>query len=1624
MTQTEGNYSGNRRQTQDIRTISKASTHTQEGVREDSGGKSSANEPNRSGQPPLMVSAKTTTGDGNNGDGNRRQSQTKQVNQSSINKPVVQPGEGRESKAQGNKKISSTGNGTGTGIGLPMEAATGASALTTMAPTTLTAGKFIKNPTHDANKGRRTPYPIFAKHVPTNRRNNKLENISKNLPSTMTPVTTPAVAAGVKIPSKPSYSEVVSTSKVVPTAPTMAPAPVAPGDDAADKAKGGKDKLESTAANNPNSNSNSTPINNSTAMVIVPTEGDNSMAMAIGSIAADAAVDTSGGQDNLEWTTVAPGEPPAPMEGTMGQGEGWNKVKPSKKKHKVKPSKKQPKKLTFKKTQREASKSGSMDVDPQGIDSGTSGGNRHTKTVTMVTPPQEATKKRKSLEDDKEEVQEEGAVGMEVEEEKTMERGTPKQPPKSVKQTSEKFISIRPTKAMSQWYLACISNKIVQGLDRDVNLTEEDLKPGSEFYGRFQWACDYSTRDKVGDDKKTVLRDPNHWFQTLTKVPNGDDLRKSEDPAKRKAARNVLEVGIDLARSPMELFKDQFVCDNRKFGLDPSEETAELVAARAAAYKFFGPVYQYKADLKSNGEVGVPVKVMRKVNAPKNSRRVDLAVNPDEAVTAAKRKALEDAEAAQEEDPPAIQYLSLTLPPSGTPPTPFWKEDMSEEEKCDFDEKQALCLDVAGRQLKEIALGIFAKDSKAEILPHTHKLNGDPYQFGAESITADNLDSRFPMNIWQLRRYLSRASPRGGDAEIQGDMDISTVLTVPQIQEAVKLAANRNKDLLNGVKMKANECGSSRLQCVGWLQFASTRYENKKELTENLGSILFNGKKVTEFRLQNGSPPKGIREELDLNSREDFLASKVIEVFTSDEHASNVVQFFQWAFPLQGSADPTLHRDYRFILSSTCTYSSIGTANSPESKETNIKAWEEHMQYTRDSACIDCIDNVRALDAQISEGVDMTIGEFMMRLVDRAQDKVPLIRLVSHQARLDPRTKRLRINVVCHRDNVEKVQIIIAFLFLVLQAQYPKLNVDGPFYPEKVTALKSTYILGDDSAYTNSVTQMRLDPKTHPIYRARSKAHMSLRIKGCTMFDRQAQDPSDVTVTSSKAPTIHTQEGDKDSSEEEDDEERHDMEVDSTATQKSGDQATFRSLGTGKQSSASSADAEAAMGQMSIDNVPTEIHHDQQQNGDDMDDASVLSDPPADFEHNTTDSAENPSNATDWAQDGTADNPVPLPSSSSTSESEDSDREDSTEYKEDTRVPDVKTGLLPDSQVPPNETISERPSEEPYGTDDFGVQTIHGVPTQLWCTTRHQGAYTEFAVDEHPDWGTGKPDSHWDYGDLELMSKRLAGKHLPYYDKNTGLHIFTICNQWWESRSPRQKAHQPQDIPAFSDEGAAKNYFVRLTMKMVVITFLQGSVTGLAELSERCAKWTPRKVHQLFGDMERRYGVKMLELETLMGLPDVTDPAIGGWNLGSTPSDVLINEVDSKIDAIMDRTQEPSPAKFSELFEEWYNDNYDEKLWWTLRQLPVEAGPAMLKMAGELYFQLRVNFEKEVLETTCKEYYSVDSFLSDLEWITPQWLALLTNHLHPYQWLNPRYVDVIPTAAGSDSGTRRAGGDQ
>jgi hypothetical protein len=103
----------------------------------------------------------------------------------------------------------------------------------------------------------------------------------------------------------------------------------------------------------------------------------------------------------------------------------------------------------------------------------------------------------------------------------------------------------------------------------------------------------------------------------------------------------------------------------------------------------------------------------------------------------------------------------------------------------------------------------------------------------------------------------------------------------------------------------------------------------------------------------------------------------------------------------------------------------------------------------------------------------------------------------------------------------------------------------------------------------------------------------------------------------------------------------------------------------------------------------------------------------------------------------------------------------------------------------------------------------------------------------------------------------------------------------------------------------------------------------------------------------------------------------------------------------VDCTKEPSPDKFSVLFGECYHNHKDDKLWQILQQFPGEAGPMMLKMAGELYLNLRDNFAEEVLATTCEDYYSVESFLSDLEWITPQWLALLTYHPHPYQWLDP-----------------------
>jgi hypothetical protein len=95
------------------------------------------------------------------------------------------------------------------------------------------------------------------------------------------------------------------------------------------------------------------------------TEGDNSTAMAVDSM----------GNLNLHPPNSNNSRTMAPLpavgkaqEDDKSGKEDWHKVKPSKKKHKVKPSKKQQKKLTFKKTPREASKSGPMEADPQGID--------------------------------------------------------------------------------------------------------------------------------------------------------------------------------------------------------------------------------------------------------------------------------------------------------------------------------------------------------------------------------------------------------------------------------------------------------------------------------------------------------------------------------------------------------------------------------------------------------------------------------------------------------------------------------------------------------------------------------------------------------------------------------------------------------------------------------------------------------------------------------------------------------------------------------------------------------------------------------------------------------------------------------------------------------------------------------------------------------------------------------------------------------------------------------------------------------------------------------------------------------------------------------------------------------
>ena len=62
--------------------------------------------------------------------------------------------------------------------------------------------------------------------------------------------------------------------------------------------------------------------------------------------------------------------------------------------------------------------------------------------------------------------------------------------------------------------------------------------------------------------------------------------------------------------------------------------------------------------------------------------------------------------------------------------------------------------------------------------------------------------------------------------------------------------------------------------------------------------------------------------------------------------------------------------------------------------------------------------------------------------------------------------------------------------------------------------------------------------------------------------------------------------------------------------------------------------------------------------------------------------------------------------------------------------------------------------------------------------------------------------------------------------------------------TPKQKAHQTQELQAFLDKGGAKTFFVMLMMKIAVVTFLQGSFTTLEELRARCTKWSTTRIRE------------------------------------------------------------------------------------------------------------------------------------------------------------------------------------
>jgi hypothetical protein len=394
MTQPKGNGGSNRRQPQDITSISKASTYTQEGVREDTGVKSSTSKAKSSSGESSGTSTGTDTPMKMSSGSSRKHPQATEEE----GPKTMTETSGRGPKEE-NSELSNQDGEAKAGLAqkwpTPKESIAGATAGVNlkysnsmrMRPKNQTQSMIPKE-----NKKDKPSYPIFHRQGATTAARVK-NNREVSDPNKLMTMAVPAASTGA----------VMGITRNGATAV----------DAAADKAKGRKDKSESTSSPNKLSNPNNSmeKTNNSSTMVPAPVvhgvtdaakEEDNPTAMtstnptnstrdskAITNVEESKLNSVVRNTNNSTTTTPSQEMLPSisPTEGMSGKDE-WHKVKPHKKK--------QQRKLTFKKTSpREASKSGPMEVD-QSIKDSTGGGNRPTKTVTMVTPPQEP-QRRESL---------------------------------------------------------------------------------------------------------------------------------------------------------------------------------------------------------------------------------------------------------------------------------------------------------------------------------------------------------------------------------------------------------------------------------------------------------------------------------------------------------------------------------------------------------------------------------------------------------------------------------------------------------------------------------------------------------------------------------------------------------------------------------------------------------------------------------------------------------------------------------------------------------------------------------------------------------------------------------------------------------------------------------------------------------------------------------------------------------------------------------------------------------------------------------------------------------------------------------------------------------------------------